>query len=85
MRRSWTTPAGLLHRPGGAAGRPRPRLTPLAGPRHGQIAWRVGRLLVYVNDWDAFFLDAWREAADLADKAFGVVLPPPAYKPRTRS
>ena len=59
-------------------------LTPLAGPGHGQIAVRVGRVLVYINDREALnsFLDAWQEAADLADKAFGVVLPPPAYKPR---
>ena len=60
-------------------------LTPLAGPGHGQIAVRVGRVLVYVNDREALnsFLDAWQEAADLADKAFGVVLPPPAYQPRS--
>jgi len=60
--------------------------TPLAGPGHGQIAVRVGRLLVYVNDREALdsFLDAWRQAADLADKAFGVVLPPPAYEPKRR-
>ena len=47
--------------------------TPLAGPGHGQIAVRVGRLLVYVNDRDALdsFLDAWRQAEALADKAFG--------------
>ncbi len=61
-------------------------LTPLAGPGHGQIAVRVGRVLVYVNDREALnsFLDAWQQAADLADKAFGVVLPPPAYQPRPR-
>ncbi len=60
-------------------------LTPLAGPGHGQIAVRVGRVLVYVNDWGALnsFLDAWQQAADLADKAFGVVLPPPSFKART--
>ncbi len=61
-------------------------VTPLAGPGHGQIAVRVGRVLVYVNDREALnsFLDAWQQAADLADKAFGVVLPPPAYEPRPR-
>lgn len=59
-------------------------VTPLAGPGHGQIAIRVGRLLIYVNDREALdsFLEVWRQAADLADKAFGVVLPPPVYKPR---
>jgi hypothetical protein len=59
--------------------------TPLAGPGHGQIAIRVGRLLIYINDREALdsFLDAWRQAAELGDKAFGVVLPPPAYRPRS--
>ena len=54
--------------------------TPLAGPGHGQIAVRVGRLLVYVNDRDALdsFLDAWHRAAELADKAFGPQRPAPA-------
>jgi hypothetical protein len=47
--------------------------TPLAGPRHGQIAVRVGRLLVYLNDRAASdsFMEAWRTAESLADKAFG--------------
>ena len=30
------------------------------------------------------WLGAWREAPVMADKAFGVVLPPPAYKARPR-
>jgi hypothetical protein len=44
----------------------------LAGPGHGQIAVRVGRLLVYLNDREALesFTDAWRRAEALADKAF---------------
>jgi len=60
--------------------------TASAGPGHGQIAVRVGRLLMYVNDREALdsFLDAWQQAADLADQAFGVVLPPAAYRPRSR-
>jgi hypothetical protein len=48
--------------------------TPIAGPaNHGQIAVRVGRLLVYVNDREALesFLDAWRRAEALADQTFG--------------
>lgn len=63
------------------------RLPPLAGPGHGRIAVRVGRVLVYVNDREAItsFLDAPRKAAELADKAFVVVLPPPAYEPRPRN
>ncbi len=28
-------------------------VTPLAGPGHGQIAVRVGRVLVYINDREA--------------------------------
>ena len=60
-------------------------VTPLAGPGHGQIAIWLGRILTYINDREALvLLDAWRQAADLGDKAFGVVLPPPAYKPRSR-
>lgn len=56
--------------------------TPLAGPGHGQIAVRVGRLLVYVNDRDALgsFIDAWHRAEALADKAFGPK-GPVAYRP----
>lgn len=53
-------------------------VTPLAGPGHGQIAVRVGRLLVYCNDRESLesFLDAWNRAEALADKAFGPVDPP---------
>ena len=59
--------------------------TPLAGPGHGQIAIRLGRVLIYLNDREALdsLLDAWQQAAGLGDKAFGVVLPPASYKPRT--
>lgn len=55
--------------------------TPLAGPGHGQIAVRVGRVLVYVNDREALesFLDARTQAEGLADKAFG---PVPPHRPR---
>ncbi len=47
--------------------------TPLAGPGHGQIAIRVVRILIYINEREALnsFLDAWQQASDLADKAFG--------------
>ena len=55
--------------------------TPLAGTGHGQIAVRVGRLLVYVSDREALesFTDAWRRAEALANKAFGP-LDPPEYR-----
>lgn len=58
--------------------------TPMAGPGHGQIAVRVGRLLVYVNDREVLdsSLDAWHQAEALADKAFGPVRPV-VYRPTT--
>lgn len=42
-------------------------------------------MLVYFNDREALnsFVKAWRDASDLADKAFGAILPPPKYKPRS--
>ncbi len=45
--------------------------TPLAGPGHGQIDVRVGRVLIYLNDREALssWLEAWREASVMADKA----------------
>ena len=48
-------------------------LLPLSGPGNGQIGVRVGRLLVYCANREALgsFLDAWRKAGALADKAFG--------------
>ena len=54
-------------------------IVPLSGPGKGQIGVRVGRLLVYVANREALasFLDAWRQAEALADKAFGPELPPP--------
>lgn len=57
--------------------------TPLAGPGHGYITIRIGRVLIYLEDRDALdsVLDAARQAETLADKAFGPVLPPPAYRP----
>lgn len=60
--------------------------TPLAGPGHGQIAVRVGRILIYINDKEALdsFQDAWAQAAFLADKAFGVARPSPMYRSRPR-
>ena len=56
-------------------------IVPLSGPGKGQIGVRVGRLLVYVADRDALasFLEAWREAEALADKAFGPELPAPMF------
>ena len=58
--------------------------TPLAGPGHGQIAVRIGRLLIYLNDREALdsFLDAWQQAAWLSDKAFGPKPMATTYKPR---
>ena len=46
-------------------------VTPLSGPHKGQIAVRVGRILVYVANREALaaFVDAWNEAAGLAGQA----------------
>jgi hypothetical protein len=58
-------------------------IVPLSGPGQGQIGVRVGRILVYVANREALasFVDAWREAEALADKAFGPELPPPRIGP----
>ena len=57
-------------------------VTPLAGPGHGQIAIRLGRVLIYLNDRQALesLQDACQQASEHGDKAFGVVLPPVAYR-----
>ncbi|WP_404387410.1 hypothetical protein [Humibacillus xanthopallidus] len=57
---------------------------PLVGTGQGQIAVRVGRVVVYVTDRDALqaFVSAWTEAQTLADQAFGPKMPPPVYRPR---
>ena len=54
-------------------------LVPLSGPGKGQIGVRVGRILIYVANKEALqsFVDAWRQAEALADRAFGPELPPP--------
>ena len=59
-------------------------VTSPAGPGHGQIAIRLGRVLSYLNDRDALdsLLDACQQAADLGDRAYGVVLPQAFYKRR---
>ena len=48
-------------------------LPPLSGPHQGQVAVRVGRILVYVANKEALesFVDAWTQAERLADEAFG--------------
>ena len=50
-----------------------------AWPGQGQIGVRVGRLLVYVANREALgsFLQAWGQAAGLAEQAFGPDLPLP--------
>lgn len=54
-------------------------IVPLSGPGKGQIGVRVGRVLIYVANKEALqsFLDAWKQAEAMADKAFGPDLPPP--------
>lgn len=58
--------------------------TKLDGFNDSCIAVRVGKVLIYVEDRDALrsCVDAWKEAAAIAEQAFGPVLPPPAYRPR---
>ncbi len=54
----------------------------VTGRGHGVISIRVGRVRVYLQDRPALdsWLDAFREAEDLADAVYGPVLPPPAYR-----
>ena len=61
-------------------------VTPLTGPGHGQIAIRRGRILMYINDREAMdsLLDAYQQAAAMADKAYGAELAPPRPNPRSR-
>lgn len=61
-------------------------VTPKASPSgEGYLCLRVGRVLVYLEDRDA--LMAWQVALEQAEEhaaaAFGPVMPPPAYRPRT--
>jgi hypothetical protein len=51
-------------------------IVPLSGPGKARSV-RIGRLLVYVVNRGALgsFLEAWRQAGALADKAFGPDLP----------
>ncbi len=68
------------------AGRPRPGPHAPVRPWHGRSPCASAGVLVYKNDREALnsFLDAWQQASELTDKAFGVVLPPPSYKPGPR-
>ena len=56
----------------------------VTGRGHGVISIRVGRALLCLENRQALdtWLDAFREAEDLADAVYGPVLPPPAYRPR---
>src|SRR5947209_4806095 len=60
-------------------------MSPIVGPGVGTISVRLGRLVIVLEDRDA--LAALRTAAgqadELADRAFGPELPPPAYRPRS--
>jgi hypothetical protein len=52
----------------------RVQAVPAAASRNGtaHLAIRVGRTLIYVEDWDALdsFTDAWQRAMELAEKVF---------------
>ena len=53
-------------------------VTPPAGPGHGQIAIRLARVLIYLNDREALdsLLDASLRASEFGDEAFGIALRP---------
>ena len=54
------------------------------GRGHGVISIRVGRTLLSPEHRQGLdvWLDAFREAENLADAVYGPVLSPPAYRPR---
>jgi hypothetical protein len=58
-------------------------MTPLVGPGHGAISIRLGRVVLVLEDREAYEVvqRAWTEAQALVDQALPQ-LPPPAYKPR---
>ncbi len=60
--------------------------TPQASGRgYGHLCLRVGRVLIYLEDRDSLLAwqEALRQADALADSAYGPVLPPARYEPRT--
>lgn len=61
-------------------------MSPVVGPGPGTISIRLGRVVLVLEDRDALEVlgTACRQAETMADRAFGPVLPPPVYKPRSR-
>jgi len=59
-------------------------LTPLAGPGCGSISIRLGRVVIVLEDRQAYeaFERAWGQVQALVDKALPH-LPPAPYKPRS--
>ncbi len=58
-------------------------MTPLVGLGHGNISIRLGRVVLVLEDREAYEVvqRAWIEAQGLVDQALPQ-LPPPAYKPQ---
>lgn len=59
-------------------------LSPLAGPGHGTITIRLGRVVLVLADRDALTAvrTALGQAEAMATRAYGPEMPTPAYKPR---
>ncbi len=59
-------------------------MSPIVGPGLGTISIRLGRVVLVLEDRDALEVlrSAVLQAVDLANRAFGPEMPPPAYKPR---
>ena len=60
-------------------------MSPVAGPGPGTISIRLGRVVLVLEDRDALQVlrGAVLQAVELADRALGPEMPPPAYRPRT--
>lgn len=59
-------------------------MSPIIGPGPGTISIRLGRVVLVIEDREALEVlrTAVLQAVELADRAFGADMPPPAYKPR---
>jgi hypothetical protein len=58
-------------------------MTPLVGPGHGAVSLRLGRVVLVLEDRQAYeaVRRAWHEVEAVVDQALPE-LPPPAYRPR---
>ncbi len=58
-------------------------MSPLVGPGHGAVSLRLGRVVLVLEDRQAYeaVRRAWQEVEAVVDQALPE-LPPPAYRPR---